>query len=103
MRNGISLIELLVVIAIIGLVAAIGIPGIFAAREASRRTTCLSNLRQFSIAMLLKIDSEHKLLENRFVLDKTNIATQEVLWINDMDRPRCQRRMNREIMLRMVD
>lgn len=50
-RRAFSLIELLVVIAIIGIVAALTLSGIQAAREAARRAQCLSNLRQFGIAI----------------------------------------------------
>jgi prepilin-type N-terminal cleavage/methylation domain-containing protein/prepilin-type processing-associated H-X9-DG protein len=48
---GFSLIELLIVIAIIGLLVALSIPGVQAAREASRRAACANNLRQYGIAM----------------------------------------------------
>ncbi|HXF10402.1 MAG TPA: prepilin-type N-terminal cleavage/methylation domain-containing protein [Desulfuromonadaceae bacterium] len=46
-----SLIELLVVIGIVGILAAMLLPALNAAREHARRTKCLSNLHQISIGM----------------------------------------------------
>jgi prepilin-type N-terminal cleavage/methylation domain-containing protein/prepilin-type processing-associated H-X9-DG protein len=48
---GFSLVELLVVIAIIGVLVGLLLPAVQAAREASRRTSCASNLRQLGIAL----------------------------------------------------
>ncbi len=60
LRRAFSLVELLVVIGIIGVLVALLLPAVQAAREAARRTACRANLRQVGLGLLSFHDVHRK-------------------------------------------
>lgn len=61
-KRGFTLIELLVVIAIIAILAAILFPVFAQAREAARKTSCLSNLKQVGLGIMMYAQDADEML-----------------------------------------
>lgn len=68
-KNGFTLVELLVVIAIIGVLVALLLPAIQAAREAARRSQCQTNLKNIGLAVQMHHDAKQRLPNSRRLHD----------------------------------
>jgi prepilin-type N-terminal cleavage/methylation domain-containing protein/prepilin-type processing-associated H-X9-DG protein len=73
-----TLVELLVVIAIIGILVALLLPAIQAARESARRSSCINGLHQIGIAAL-NFESTNKRLPPGYLASNTNFTTPDVV------------------------
>jgi len=73
-RSGFTLIELLVTIAIIAALAALLLPAVQNAREASRRSSCLNNLKQLVLACQ-NYESAHRTLPSGYLAGTNGLTT----------------------------
>jgi prepilin-type N-terminal cleavage/methylation domain-containing protein len=79
-RLGFTLVELLVVIAIIGILVALLLPAIQAAREAARRSQCQNHLKQLAIGAI-NFEAAYKKLPPSVTLDVASGSTaNNVAW-----------------------
>jgi prepilin-type N-terminal cleavage/methylation domain-containing protein/prepilin-type processing-associated H-X9-DG protein len=74
-RRGLTLIEVLVVIAILGVLMALMLPAIHAAREAMRRSSCSNNLHQLGVALQM-----HHEAQRSFPLGSDMLTLTEHSW-----------------------
>ena len=78
--NGFTLIELLVVIAIIAILAAILFPVFARARENARRTSCISNLKQMGIGVMMYVQD----FDERYPLNSQTRASLGEPWVTGL-------------------
>ncbi len=76
MRKGFTLIELLVVIAIIAILAAILFPVFARAREKARQASCLSNVKQIQLAILMYVQD----YDEKFFLGRQTMGGRYYYW-----------------------
>lgn len=91
-KRGFTLVELLVVIAIIGILVAMMVPAIGAARNAARKASCQNNLRQIGMGLMANAQqsSKHAFCTGAFDWQRDGAVT-EVGWVADL--------VNREVYL----
>jgi len=82
-RRGLTLVELLVVIAVIGILVALLLPAVQAARESARRTHCANNLKQLTVAAQNYHDTRGSFPPAFILVPKSNgsFAGGTTLWV----------------------
>jgi prepilin-type N-terminal cleavage/methylation domain-containing protein/prepilin-type processing-associated H-X9-DG protein len=79
-RRAFTLVELLVVIAIIGILVALLLPAVQAAREAARRSDCMNRLKQIGLATLMYHDVKKVFPSAVITYSNKENANQKVYW-----------------------
>ena len=89
-KRGFTLIELLVVIAIIAILAAILFPAFAKAREAARKSSCSSNLKQIGVGIQQYAQNYDEILPvGQAVGDRGNWAQSTAIFVTNYDLFRC--------------
>ncbi len=81
-RRGFTLIELLVVIAIIAILAAILFPVFARAREKARQSSCLSNVKQISLGVLMYAQDFDEMLPHSNYRDAAGVGYSFIQFVN---------------------
>jgi prepilin-type N-terminal cleavage/methylation domain-containing protein/prepilin-type processing-associated H-X9-DG protein len=79
-RTGFTLIEMLVVISLIAMLVALLLPALKNAREASRASICLSNLRQLGIAMTMYREENRQFFPAMYHTENDSVQTVSYLY-----------------------
>ncbi len=82
-RAGFTLVELLTVISIIGILVALLLPAVNAARSAARKATCQNNLRQIGIELHARAERQHEFCSGSFDWLQDGSVT-DIGWVADL-------------------